>query len=140
MKPIREVYPDEGQEPFYGPCNYNPLLESLGHDILVQVDDSDYQGDSRLLFRREDGKIGYLNFGWGSCSGCDSLQGCETYAQIEELRDELAAAVQWFDSAEAALDWFHSADWEGKHSWHHDEQKEFLRKAKDTLASLLRPN
>lgn len=140
MKPIREVYAEQGEEPFYGPCNYNPLLESLGHEILVQVDDSAYQGDSRLLLRRDDGKIGYLNFGWGSCSGCDALQAAETYAQIDKLRDEIAAGVQWFDTAQAAAEWFNSTDWEGKHSYHAEEQQTFLRQAKEKLASLLQPN
>jgi len=52
MKSAKEMYP-ELEEPFYGPGSYGPLLESLG-TIVVQVDDSDYSGDSRVLYRDGD--------------------------------------------------------------------------------------
>jgi len=135
VKDIREVYPKE-IEPFYGPSDYRPLLESLGHEILLQVDDQDYQGDSRLLFRHGD-RIGYLHFGWGSCSGCDALQACETYAQIEALRTELDGAINWWPSAGEALAWFESHDWEGDHTYHYEEQQRFVSMAKDKLRALL---
>lgn len=60
-----------------GPSSYQPIMDSFGN-IILQVDDNDYQGDSRLLYR-EDDRIGFLQFGWGSCSGCDSLQACHSY-------------------------------------------------------------
>ena len=63
MRPITEVYSDES---YFG--DYQPLLESFEYDILLQIDDNDYQGDSRLLFKDGD-RFGILTFGWGSCSG-----------------------------------------------------------------------
>jgi hypothetical protein len=77
MKPIKEVYsPHEylfdygGGAYFSAPYDYDPLLESFGYEILLKIDDDDYQGDSRLLFK--DGKqYGLLIFGWGSCSAGD---------------------------------------------------------------------
>lgn len=92
MKPIQDVYPDMGEN-FYGPCDYAPLLESMG-TIVARVDQDDYQGDSWVLFRDGD-RFGYLQFGWGSCSGCDALQSCSNYYEIETLRDSLVTQIRW---------------------------------------------
>lgn len=134
MKPISEVYPDlAGRESFYGPGDYGPLLLSMGHEIMLQVDDDDYQGDSRLLLKDGD-KVGYLQFGWGSCSGCDALQACNTIGEIEELRDELKSQIRWFDTKADAHKFFEEHDWEGDYSWHHEVQKQFVIEAKALLA------
>lgn len=125
-KDIREVYPDaQDKYGFCAPANYDPLLESFGYEILLQVDDKDYQGDSRVLYR--DGtRYGLLIFGWGSCSGCDALQACGSYEEIEELRKELHDGIRWFDSAEEALKYFEEHDWEGDFYWNDDETKRFI--------------
>lgn len=127
MKAIREVYPDQGEEPFYGPGNYDPLLQSMGYEIVLQVDDSDYQGDTRVLFKDGD-KYGLLIFGWGSCSGCDSLQACSTYRELEELRQELWQQIRW-DTAGLLLSYVTNKDWETEWSWHASETREFVDKA-----------
>lgn len=93
MKPISDVYPDAGEYGYFGVYDYGPLIESIGHEVLVKVDDDDYQGDSNVLFRRADGAFGYLNFGWGSCSGCDALQACDSYEDLESLRNSLVAGI-----------------------------------------------
>lgn len=140
MKPIADVYPDYAKEErdlgtFYGPSEYGPLLESLGN-VVLRIDDDDYQGDSRVLF--SDGqRYGHLQFGWGSCSGCDALQACETMAEIDDLRASLARSVIWFDTATAALDWFNSHDWEGDYSWHNAEQRKYIEQARDLLYKAL---
>ena len=107
MRPITEVYTDlfdaDDRDCFCSPYDYRPLLESIGHEILVQVDEENYQGDSYLLFRREDGAYGFLEFGWGSCSGCDALQATQSVKEIEELRDRLVASISWHPDAAAAL-------------------------------------
>jgi len=119
FKPIEEVYPECMRESFYpggdlcfdAPGDYVPLLESFGYDILLQVDDKDYQGDSRVLFKDGD-RYGILVFGWGSCSGCDRLQGCDSYKEIDELRDSLDSGIQWGSLAET-LAYLKEHDWEG---------------------------
>lgn len=133
MKPIQEVYPDaiDVKEPDYwwGAYNYQPLLESIGHEILLQVDDHDYQGDSRLILRDDLGRYGMLIFGWGSRSGCDSLQACKSYEEIDNLRNELVDSINWFGPKESAYRYFLIKDWEVEYSWHADETKEFIAKA-----------
>ena len=105
--------------------DYRPMLEAFGN-IAIQVDDDFYSGDSRLLYD-ENGKIGFLIFGWGSCPGCDALQACDTLDEVQELCDELQGNIKWFDNKQQALEWFSTHDWEGNYYWHLDETKEFVK-------------
>ena len=93
MKTAKELYKDKGY--WY---DYQPMLEEFGK-ILVQVDEDNYQGDSYLLYKR-DNQYGFLIFGWGSCSGCDALQSCDNIDEVQELMDQLYSDIKWFDSLE----------------------------------------
>lgn len=114
----RKLYPNHyensGKYP-EGPSNYKPIIQLFG-ECVVKVDDDDYSGDSRILYMKV-GRPGYLIFGWGSCSGCDSLQMCESYEEIDKLIEELREKIQWFNSKEDALNFFINHDWEGDCSW-----------------------
>ena len=117
MRPIEEVYPDrQNGDYFYNPSDYQPMLESLGYEIIAQEDDGDYQGDSYLLLRNG-GQYGYLTFGWGSCSGCDALQGCDSYKEIDELRTQLHEQIIWKPSKAEMREWLLSKDWHGEWSF-----------------------
>ena len=74
---VKSLYPLESESAYFTFYSYQPLLESFG-EILLKVDDEDYSGDSRLIFKKGE-MYGFLIFGWGSCSGCDWLQGCNSY-------------------------------------------------------------
>ncbi len=136
MKPIGEVYAEHAKDysdgSFYGPSDYMPMLESMGHEILLKVDDRDYQGDSRIVFKDGE-RYGIWIFGWGSCSGCDALQGCESMDEVDELRTRLCDQVKWFDSKEECLKYVNTHDWEGDYSWHQEETREFVSEAKKIL-------
>ena len=138
MKTAEELYPDYAEEEkkdgsFYGPSDYTPILENIG-DILLRVDDDDYQGDSRVLYA-EGERIGYLQFGWGSCSGCDALQGCDHISEIQALMKNLCDNVHWFANRAEALEWFNTHDWKGDYSWHDAEQQQFIQGAIALLAA-----
>jgi hypothetical protein len=92
-------------------CEYQPMLNAFGK-IVLQVDDIAYQGDSRVLYDN-DGEIGVLIFGWGSCSGCDALQACNSLEDVQELCNELQDSIRWFDDKQSALEYFKTHDWEG---------------------------
>lgn len=126
-KTAAELYPQHGEEGFLGISDYSPILEALGN-VVVRVDDDDYQGDSRVLYQDGD-RIGYLQFGWGSCSGCDALQACSTIDEVQDLMDSLQNRVKWFEDKTTALDWFRTHDWAGDYSYHQEEQAEFVEKA-----------
>lgn len=143
MEDIRRVYPglDESDGGFYGPGDYNPLLESMGYQILIKKDEGGYQGDSFVLFYDESGdhgeydgmdQYGILVFGWGSCSGCDALQACNYYKDIEKLRDELNDSIRW-DSASSQLRYFQEHDWDGDWSRDSQECKEWVAESIDYL-------
>lgn len=92
MKKAKEIYKNDR----FSWYDYQPMLNEFG-EILIQVDEEAYQGDSFLLYKN-DNKYGFLTFGWGSCSGCDALQACDTIDEVQELMDNLYNAIKWFDS------------------------------------------
>ena len=104
--------------------DYQPMLDAFGK-VVIQVDDDNYQGDSRLLYD-ENGKIGVLIFGWGSCSGCDALQACGSLEEVQELCDELQEDIKWFEDTTQALEYFTNHYWRGDYSWHQPETKKFI--------------
>ena len=134
MKTAAELYPDfVGRDSFYGPESYQPIIDDLG-TVVLQVDDSDYQGDSRILYRDGE-RWGYLQFGWGSCSGCDALQACTGMGDIDGLIAGLRSSVKWYDTAGECLEYFNTHDWSGDYSAHAEEQADFIHRAKELLAA-----
>jgi hypothetical protein len=108
------------------PADYDPIIESFG-EVLIKVDDDDYQGDSRVLLKDGD-KYGVLIFGFGSCSGCDRLQACSNYNEIDELIQDMHNDIHWFNSLDECKKWAEERDWELQHSWHCKETKDFVNK------------
>lgn len=132
MIDIKEVYPDAADYHFFGVSDYQPMIDSFGYEMPIIVHDDDYQGDSRYLF--QDGtRYGVLIFGWGSCSGCDALQACDGYEEVDELRNDLFNSIIWFDSKNDCLDYFNNHDWEGDYGWHNKETREFINAAREFL-------
>lgn len=126
---VRELYPED--ECYWS--DYQPMLDAFGN-IAVQVDDDDYQGDSRVLYDIN-GKIGFLRFGWGSCSGCDALQACDSLEEVQELCDSLQGQIKRFDNKQHALEWFMQHDWYGDYDWREDETAEFVKKCIEYLSA-----
>ena len=133
-KPIREVYSDIEEEPFYGPGDYDKLLESFGCEIILKVDDDGYEGDSRVLYHLN-GRYGLLIFGFGSCSGCDALQACQTFDEIEDLRKRFITSIHW-DTAEGMHHYIANKDWELEYCYHQEETKRFIDEALKLLHGL----
>lgn len=130
MKTFDEMYPPtyegEWEDSFYGPGDYQPILNAIG-EIALQVDDRDYQGDSRVLYR-DGNRYGLLTFGWGSCSGCDGLQACSSKAEVMELAVKLEQYVKWLLAPEM-IEYLEHPDRELGYSWRDEETKEFKEKA-----------
>lgn len=96
MKTIKECFPDLSNE--HGWLSNCPsrveLLASCGADVLVDVEEGSYQGQGFVLLKRGD-EYGYVNYWYGSCSGCDSLMAAHTIEDIERERSELVESIQW---------------------------------------------
>lgn len=111
LYPLDNIDKEDGREfPLYM-SSYQPIINHFG-TVAVQVDDDDYQGDSRILYADTGKGFGYLNFGWGSCSGCDSLEACSSYADLAELINRLNSSIKW-ESKAGMLKFFKEHDWEG---------------------------
>lgn len=132
MKTIEELL-TEGK---YGP-SYEDLYTSVDLEIILKTDAGDYQGDSFLLLKDTKDRYGYAEFGWGSCSGCDSLQGCSSPKEYEELRQELINGIIWRDSADEMLDFFYNRDWEGQWSSNKEEHEGFRKEVVEYLSRRL---
>lgn len=126
MKDIKEVYPDYERQGYIS-SDYSLLLDSFGYENLLQVDDDDYQGDSRVLYRNGE-QYGFLTFGWGSCSGCDALQACDTLEQADQLRKELHDQIIW-KSPDEMLAYMRNHDWKGDYGY----SPEFVKKSIEIL-------
>ena len=132
MATAREIYgaAEDGEE-YPRLSDYGPLLQSLG-EIIAQVDEDGYSGDSFVLLRDGE-RWGYLCFGWGSCSGCDALQGCASWQDVEDLREFLAGRVRW-DTREGTSQFLRDHDWEG--DWRPALGREFAAKALAALGGV----
>ena len=110
---------DERWGGFFGVYDYNPLVISMGVEVVIQESDNDYQGDTYMLaYDPEQCKYGILVFGWGSCSGCDALQACDSWDEVEKLRDRMYDSIQWFDSMRELVLYMLTHDWRGDFSYH----------------------
>ncbi len=123
---IRALYPHPDTDE---PHDYTPLIQSLGA-VLVRYTPWAYSGDSFILYAQfrktpDDGtpRFGHLTLSWGSCSGCDALQGCGSYESLERLREELRLKIQWFDTREEILAYYKNHDWKGDHVDDDDVQR-----------------
>lgn len=105
--------------------SYHQIAEKLSDEVVLYVSDDDYQGSTYALIRSGD-RYGYLQFGWGSCSGCDAAEAAESYSDWKSLFESLRDGVRWFDSLTGFLSWASEHDWKGEWSWH-DGARSFLR-------------
>lgn len=129
MRKATEIFAENYQEYLKDGCfyisSYDTIIREFG-DILHQVSSGSYTGDTYVLYK-VDNKYGYLCFGWGSCSGCDALQACTDFDELDNLIESLYNRIQWFDSNQDALDFFNNHDWEGDYAWCDDGYKNFVR-------------
>lgn len=88
--------------------DYQPIIDSFG-EVVLQKDKEDYQGDSFVVLKNN-AKYGFLTFGWGSCSGCDALQACNTFSEVDELIESLYNSITWFDNLNDLKDYVKKRD------------------------------
>lgn len=104
----RKLWPGAFDQDWHGTSDYTPILEYAG-TVLISESDRDYQGDTYALLEKN-GAFGFLKFGWGSCSGCDALQACRTYADAGALADNIVEQVVWHTSAKKMIKYLDSAN------------------------------
>lgn len=122
----RSIFPDAKENSccFY---DYNPIIRSFGK-VLVVVEDDYYSGDTRVLLKNGE-RYGFLVVGWGSCPGCDALQGCDTFAEVDRLIDEIEGGIKWFAALAEAKTYIANDDERSLSFYTHCEKwPEFKRK------------
>lgn len=124
---------------WYSVVNYGAIVESWGKKVLAFETTGAYQGDHWALLKNSYGQFGFLNLGYGSCSGCDYLEGifdfnrelvgddrCLTEAgeaKLAEVSRSYYEAVRWFDTAEELISWLdNSHDRLGDSWFYHDDE------------------
>lgn len=122
---------DKWYSSLFSTPGYEELLSTFEVEVLVNQSLGSYQGDYLVILRDKD-HYGFLEFSYGSCSGCDSLAGCDTVEQAEEVRDGLWESVQW-KTVEEMRDFIRTRKWED-HYYHSDSEfPKFLDAAKKAV-------
>lgn len=111
----------------WGWGDYQDLIDTFEFETVLSVDAGSYQGDTFCVLKDGE-KYGYLEFGWGSCSGCDALLACTDHDDLEELQASLFNDIKWFNSLEELKEYFRSHDWKGDWCWHEEEHRAFREK------------
>lgn len=104
---------------------YDGMIDSFRYVTLATARLGDCQGDA-LFFLRDGESYGFLSVGYGSCSGCDSLDGCGSREQVESLRASIHSDIAWQPSVSEAWEWLCGRDWQGQYLIG-KEQEEFVR-------------
>ena len=136
MKDLREFYAEELASGWRRIGSYEDLINSFEHEIVLEFHDNAYLGDSRYILR-DGSRYGFLNFGWGSCSGCDALAACETIEEVIELRDSLYNDIAWYDSAAGLLQFIKDRDWSLQYSWNNEGMRQFVKDATRMLEKIV---
>lgn len=115
MEMVRNAHPDFDETSSWPSFYYENMVEALGNVAYIEQLGS-YEGDYFVLY---DDDIGYgvLIFGYGSCSGCDALEACDTLHQAAELLQSLDNAIIRFDDWTELMKWIDSRDGLNSHWW-----------------------
>lgn len=78
----------------YDKPGYREFLEALECEILAWETFGDYQGDYAVILRRND-LLGFVVIGYGSCSGCDALEACDTQEDYDSVMNGVLSSISW---------------------------------------------
>ena len=126
MKKASELYPNFPEDKYSSSeRGYGPMLEEFG-EILIERSVGSYQGDMLVLYKKS-GEFGFLSFGYGSCSGCDSYLWCESIEALQNLMDSLYEDIVWKDTAEEMKFFLKKRDWKGCYYGYSGEVEEVVK-------------
>ena len=103
----------EDDEGYFTHPYYAELINAFGYEVVSVKDSGDYQGDYFYILRNGS-SFGWLVFGYGSCSGCDSMQACNTPAEVLDLAMRLENNIIWHEDAAGLKDYLENKDHEGE--------------------------
>ena len=106
---------------WFSPPSYEELVDSMEYDVITKEDIGSYQGDY-LYFLKDTDRYGLLVFGYGSCSGCDSLQDCGNEEDVTSLRNDIESNIKWFDSKKAVIKFITNTEDKPFKDWYWKEE------------------
>lgn len=123
----RMLYPpdDPGSDYFETRCSYQPIIEWIGREI-AEVSVRNYSGETFAVVERG-GSYAFLCISWGSCSGCDALQRCDSFAELGSLARNIAEQARWFDSLAKCRAWINDDARKLEHEYYTDEWAAFVQ-------------
>lgn len=111
--------------------SYNKMVADWGYEVIEMKEFGSYQGDYAVVLRDGD-KYGWVTIGYGSCSGCDTMEyldyggADDPENEYIQFSDDTRSQIKW-DSAKNLADWLSDIYiQEGKYSWYEDGYREFL--------------
>lgn len=123
--------------------SYIDLLEATGLTVETSKDFGSYQGDSIAVV--SDGvRRGIVVWGYGSCSGCDALEGAtpsywredeeQDWSEVNSLADSLLESVRWAPDGDVSLIAKEMLD---KNDWYlyDEEMKSYLTELSEGTSS-----
>ena len=118
--------------------DYEDIVKCFGEPIIY-IEEDTYQGDTWAIVKRVSkcARIyGYIQFGWGSCSGCDALQACSTIEELQDLVNELENSINWMSKKEF-VKWATHHDFPGDYAWRDKYFKKFVSQVKSLAEKLV---
>lgn len=110
--------------------DYKDLIDTFEFEIVLSKDIGEWSGDTFIILK-DVTRYGYLEYGWGSCPGCDSLFACCSHKDLENLQMQLFNSIRWFDSLCDLKEYFTTHDWEGDWVWHEEGHRKFRAEVLD---------
>ena len=93
-------------------ANWSELVESFSDEIIMQYSVGDYSGDYYFVIKLKS-YYGFVSIAYGSCSGCDALEGCESLDELNSLQNSVWNDIRWFSTLDDLKQWAIKYDWEG---------------------------
>jgi hypothetical protein len=97
---------------------YDGIVATQG-EIIKEYIIGEWQGDYVYLLKNGE-RFGFTVIGYGSCSGCDVLQGCENDEEFNKLKEDIVKGIVWgtkqdvydyVNNQEANRWYFHEEEW-----------------------------
>lgn len=104
--------------------SYKGLLNGVV-EVLASQSVGDYQGDMFMVvtddrFLTE--RVGWLVVGYGSCSGCDAYEACDTAVERVDLLASIVRGIRWFDSLDDLKKWLSTQDFAANYWYAHEPE------------------
>ncbi|WP_133177055.1 hypothetical protein [Mycobacteroides abscessus] len=110
--------------------SYAKAIAGIGVVPIIQKNIGYYQGDWVAVVKDTDrwpSSLGFLCYGYGSCSGCDEWEGADNAIERAEIVVRMAKSIRWFEKPADLKAWLNSDDRrEDLYIYHDDEWREFV--------------